>query len=73
MDKTLLDEVMEAMTCPHCDSRVVTHERLARESGLSLRSVVRFLQGSPVSTTTAGKLETWLTAHAVAKVVATEV
>lgn len=60
MPKSLLTRVTEQMTCRHCHSRVVTHERLARESALSLRSVVRFLQGDKVARETQAKMEAWL-------------
>jgi DNA-directed RNA polymerase subunit RPC12/RpoP len=65
----LLEDVKSVMTCSHCGSRVVTHERLARESGLSLRSVVRFLQGAPISNKTKARIEAWLDAAAIERVV----
>lgn len=66
MDQDLLSDVVGEMTCKHCGSRAVTHERLARESGVALRTVVRFLQGKPVNKRTQARLNDWLVARAIA-------
>ena len=63
----LLSDVVSEMTCKHCGSRAVTYERLARESGVALRTVVRFLQGRGVSQRTHTRLHDWVLARAIAR------
>jgi len=58
----LRDDVKYAMACPSCGRQKVTTEQLARDVGLSLRTVSRFVTGEQVSAGTRKKLEAWLDA-----------